>query len=258
MSLEAITHVWKHSAQEGGNLLVMLALADYANDLGESYPATATLARKARLSERQTQRVLRSLEEAGEIVVLKNQGRNGTNLYRILGLQGSLEGGVKMSPRQNVGGDIQGQKGVTPTSPKPSLEPSIGVGGAGEATSKPSKLPASPMAKRLAGLYHRRLTTEWSDKEIKAFKKLRLDLDVDGEDLGLIEEYYEAERAKGADGNHRRDLLTFLNNYPGELDRARAWKANPSTHVRHRSNRQAPTQSPGNAGTSNAAVAGLY
>lgn len=37
----------------------------------------------------------------------------------------------------------------------------------------------------------------------------------------MVCRYTEAERAKGDDGRHRRDLLTFLNNFTGELDRAR-------------------------------------
>jgi hypothetical protein len=31
--------------------------------------------------------------------------------------------------------------------------------------------------------------------------------------------------AMGDDGRHRRDLLTFLNNLPGEIDRAREWES---------------------------------
>lgn len=84
MSIAAISYVWQHSKQEGGALLVMLALADYADDQGYSFPAVSTLARKARLSERQTQRVLKLLVEAGEIKVLPNEGRAGSNLYQIL------------------------------------------------------------------------------------------------------------------------------------------------------------------------------
>lgn len=37
----------------------------------------------------------------------------------------------------------------------------------------------------------------------------------------MIERYYKHERARG--GYHRRDIATFLNHYPGELDRARAY-----------------------------------
>lgn len=49
-------------------------------------------------------------------------------------------------------------------------------------------------------------------------------------DLDLIERYYAAERRKDDKGIHRRDLQTFLNNYPSELDRAHAWKLRKMQH----------------------------
>lgn len=92
-------------------------------------------------------------------------------------------------------------------------------------TEKSPNLPSSDEAKRIAVLFNRKLTTSWSEKEIKAFKILvkdRLLTNID--DLLLLENYYKSERKKGDKGVHRRDLLTFLNNFNGELDRARAWK----------------------------------
>ena len=61
-----MSRVWAHSQQKGGELLVMLALADFANDAGEAWPSIPVLSEKARLSARQTQRVLNTLEAAGE------------------------------------------------------------------------------------------------------------------------------------------------------------------------------------------------
>lgn len=84
------------------------------------------------------------------------------------------------------------------------------------------RLPTTEPAKRIAALFHRRLTTTWSLGEIAAFKAIG---PIDSADLDLIEAYYVRERAKGdgeKGGIHRRDLGTFLNNYTGELDRARA------------------------------------
>lgn len=82
--------------------------------------------------------------------------------------------------------------------------------------------PTTEYAKRIAALFRRRLTTNWSEKEIRQYKKLV----KDGyfiEDLELVERYYVFERRKGDMGIHRRDLQTFLNNYPGEVDRAKLW-----------------------------------
>lgn len=85
-----------------------------------------------------------------------------------------------------------------------------------------NNLPTSEPAIRIANLFSRKLTTAWNQKEIQTFKALS---PIDLEDLGLIEAYYASERARGDEGCHRRDLGTFLNNFNGELDRARGWKA---------------------------------
>jgi hypothetical protein len=78
--------------------------------------------------------------------------------------------------------------------------------------------PTSPQAIRIAELFRRRPTTPWSAKEIRSYKAIGV---IDPEDLELVCRYTEAERAKGDQGIHRRDLATFLNNFHGELDRAR-------------------------------------
>jgi uncharacterized protein YdaU (DUF1376 family) len=88
--------------------------------------------------------------------------------------------------------------------------------------------PTKPESKALADLFNRRHTTAWSKKEIDAYRAIGKDA-VTCEDVALIAGYYAVERAKGEDpktgGHHRRDLITLLNNYHGELDRARQWEA---------------------------------
>jgi Helix-turn-helix domain len=84
MSIEATNAVWRYSRQKSGNLLVLLALADYTNNDGIAWPAVSTLALKARMSKRNAQRCGRALEKAGELQICQNQGRKGSNIYRIL------------------------------------------------------------------------------------------------------------------------------------------------------------------------------
>lgn len=84
-------------------------------------------------------------------------------------------------------------------------------------------IPTSPTAIRIAKLFRRKPSTPWSAKEVRAFKAIGK---IDPEDLELVCRYTEAERAKGDNGRHRRDLLTFLNNYNGEIDRAREMPIN--------------------------------
>ena len=66
-------------------------------------------------------------------------------------------------------------------------------------------------------LFHRKPETHWSDKEIRAYRKLG---EVPEDDLKLIESYYTASFPENAD-YRRHDLQTLLNNFQGEIDRAR-------------------------------------
>ena len=83
-------------------------------------------------------------------------------------------------------------------------------------------VPTTRTAQRIATLFNRRLTTPWSVPEIKAFRALGV---IEDTDLETVEKYYTAERAKGDNGFHRRALETFLNNWRGELDKAREFSS---------------------------------
>lgn len=98
------------------------------------------------------------------------------------------------------------------------VPPSTGAKGISEGRSS-DRLPTTPQSQRIAALFHRRLTTAWSESEVKAYRELGV---IAEDDLTAVERYYAAERAKGDEGRHRRDLGTFLNNFSGELDRAKA------------------------------------
>lgn len=73
---------WKHSAATGSTRLVLLALADHANENFEAWPSQSTLARLARVTDRQVRNALRWLEGAGEIAVVRT-GVRGVKVYRI-------------------------------------------------------------------------------------------------------------------------------------------------------------------------------
>ncbi|MEP6602234.1 MAG: hypothetical protein ABJB49_10580 [Nitrospirota bacterium] len=77
-----------------------------------------------------------------------------------------------------------------------------------------------PLQDRLAAVFNRRKGTRWTPKEEKA---LQAASPINEGDLSLVERYYQSERGK--DGSIcRRDLPTLLNNFPGEVDRARRWE----------------------------------
>ncbi len=115
--------------------------------------------------------------------------------------------------------------------PSPSGAPAAPPLGKRESSiqSKIAKLPTTEAAIRIAKIFGRKPTTGWQDKEVKAFKKIQ---PICLEELSVIESYYAAEQAKGKRGIHRRDIGTFLNNFLGEADRARAWaQQNGNGHI---------------------------
>jgi hypothetical protein len=83
MSIKVATQVWNGSRHKSGDLLLLLALADHADDQGKAWPGIPLLARKARLSERHTRRCLNHLVSSCEVEILPNRAPSGRNLYQI-------------------------------------------------------------------------------------------------------------------------------------------------------------------------------
>ena len=73
MSVALMAQCWESFPEGGSTLLLMLALADYASDQGDSiYPSVAAIARKTRLSERHVQRLLGELVRQDWLKVTAN------------------------------------------------------------------------------------------------------------------------------------------------------------------------------------------
>lgn len=80
-----MTWVWENSTAAGNERLVLLAIADAADDSGRgAYPSIATLARKTRLSQRTIQRTIKKLVDGGHLVVDKNGGGRWSNAYLVV------------------------------------------------------------------------------------------------------------------------------------------------------------------------------
>ena len=77
MSIKVSNEVWRGSRHKSGNLLVMLAIADHADDEGKAWPGIPLLARKTRLSERHTRRCLNELLMSGELEILAEPAPSG-------------------------------------------------------------------------------------------------------------------------------------------------------------------------------------
>ena len=84
MSVRTMARVWADSMHAGTELLMLLAIADFADDDGNAYPAVPTLAKKCRMSTRNANFILTALKVSGELEVRANEGPKGTNRYRIV------------------------------------------------------------------------------------------------------------------------------------------------------------------------------
>jgi hypothetical protein len=107
--------VWRHANVNGSTLVVLLAMADWADDDGLGvYPKRETLARKSRMSKRNVRYVLDELETAGYI---KRVGKRAGNV-----IEWRVETDVaKIATLQSVA--IQECNGLQPdTSIDPSAE----------------------------------------------------------------------------------------------------------------------------------------
>lgn len=83
---------------------------------------------------------------------------------------------------------------------------------------KRDNCPTAPQAKRFADMFGRKHSTAWSLKEIAAYKALGI---IPEDDMVVLEKYYAS-----GEKYLRKDLGTLLNNFAGELDRARKMFSN--------------------------------
>ncbi len=139
-----MSDVLDHAPVSGSKLLVLVALANFADDEGVCWPAMATIAAKARISERSAQRACRDMADAGILDIEEGSGPRGANRYRVVvaAFRGngpdttSSGGGAKLSPPEpasegvtnSAGGvtpvTLGGDTGVTRTVIEPPIDPS--------------------------------------------------------------------------------------------------------------------------------------
>src|SRR3989442_15654452 len=81
MSIRVMSVIWERAPYDGGTLIVLLALGDYCNDEGECFPNVCSIARKARLGERQVHYILRDPKNQGGISIQKGRGPGAPPRY---------------------------------------------------------------------------------------------------------------------------------------------------------------------------------
>jgi hypothetical protein len=83
MSIQVMSRVWAEAPYEGGALIVLLALADWADEGGYCFPKVPAIAKKSRLTERQVRNILRNFRKDDTLSIERGGGRGIQNRYRI-------------------------------------------------------------------------------------------------------------------------------------------------------------------------------
>ena len=85
MSIRVMNEVWESRKFEGNQLLLLLALADFASDDGGNvFPSVEKMAEKTRASRRTVQRNLRKLEDEGVLIEVRPASQRFPAEYRIV------------------------------------------------------------------------------------------------------------------------------------------------------------------------------
>ena len=148
MSVKATTWAWYDSKAQGADLLVLLALADFADETGRCFGSWATMQKKTKLARSTIARCIKRLEVSGELTVIEGaKTLNGRNLATVWQLP--VKGGCQNETGLNV--TLPPSDSDTPTQSnvlKRSLTNTPAISSPSSPTSegkapKPKKAPAS-------------------------------------------------------------------------------------------------------------------
>lgn len=78
-----MSQVWRHSTLKGADLLMLLAIADNANDDGIAWPGYKHLASKTRIGERAAKTAVSRLLQTNELELVEQGGGTRSNVYRV-------------------------------------------------------------------------------------------------------------------------------------------------------------------------------
>lgn len=118
MSNAALTAVFTHSKSEGLARLILLSIADRADEQGRAFCGAGDLCRRTKGDRSNVFRALKRLRKSGELEVEPRKGFRGCNRYRIPLDQWHIapSGNTPLVAIRN------GTSGVTPPKPKRTKE----------------------------------------------------------------------------------------------------------------------------------------
>lgn len=102
MAISETTRVWEHSKQEGTALLILLAIADSANEWGHAWPGRQRLAKYARCDVATVSRLIAAMELDGELYAIRLKGR-GNHYCVLAGLSADEKADRQKRIKQAIG-----------------------------------------------------------------------------------------------------------------------------------------------------------
>ena len=129
-----MSQVWERPDLDPYERLILLALADHADDEGVCYPSISRLVDRTGMAERGVQKVLKRLTEKGHLAVETNAGRKGTNRYSISLTPAPGAPRTRCTPARSAPAPGAPPPHLSAETPAPGApEPSGTLGGGGDA-----------------------------------------------------------------------------------------------------------------------------
>ena len=256
MSVKATAYVLHRRFGNPTRKLIMLAIADHANDSGEAWPSIENLAYKAECSTRSVQIHIQQLHENGEIQIQPPRPpRRLSNLYRIIfknieSTAKPLSGKENHTPAESApvqNSDESMYTACTPTRPGSSPEP-LRTTRSPHVEREGARATASPDSQRLIHLINSvhkpwELTPALTEKEETAFRNNRAALgSLPPERWNIIRAYYAAKRTDPTPGAYRptsREM--FMRDIGDVVTHSAEWEERQSPATLRKPSKPPPT-----------------
>ena len=236
-------------------MMVLLALASYANNDGVCFPAQDTLAKRARVSRRGLQYILRRLVEAGDVEIVQaggsGDGGRASTVYRLtpyteVRMHDVRPTGASGAPLPAHGVRPTGANGAphpcTPCAPpahpvrptgashaplpahpvRPNLSVESVNESVNESVTESTRAREEGLRERICEMFGRDPKSAWSKSEMIALDAVA-SLGTSESDLEALSRYYRTKLIPPDKDYRRRTVGAMLENWQGELDRARGF-----------------------------------
>ena len=216
MSIKLQSQVWEECTDVSGTkLLLLLALADFADDQCQCFPKIKTLAKRIRTDERVTRKHMKDLRELGYIEVLDNSNGRRSNIYKVHVNPVKIDRSKKTGQKRQVTSDRSNPvKFDTPSNlyNEPSVEPPEKKG---TNVPKENAAPSSLSEGDFPDFWLPCLKKVARPAALQAWKRMRKEKRTDLTALELVERYNKAVEVSAAEKNGSKKFAphpsTWLN-----------------------------------------------